>query len=55
MIQPTITFVRHPRYETNALGETGRPVPQDFEYNSGANPRFLGVAELRELIGGMEA
>lgn len=25
------------------------PVPEDFEYNSGTNPRFLSVAEMREL------
>ncbi len=36
-------------YAVNALGETGRPVPDGFEYNSGTNPHFLTVAELREM------
>ena len=55
VIQPTITFVRHVRYDTNALAEVGRPVPQGFEYNSSTNPQFLGVAELRQMIGGVAA
>ena len=55
VIQPTITFARHVRYDTNAQAETGRPVPQGFEYNSGENPHFLRVPELRELIGGLAA
>jgi len=55
VIQPTISFTRHPRYETNALGEKGAPVAQGFEYNSGDNPHFLGVPELRDLIGGLAA
>jgi UDP-N-acetylglucosamine 4,6-dehydratase len=55
VIQPTITFARHPCYETNALGERGSPVVSGFEYNSGENPHFLGVPELRSLIGGLAA
>jgi hypothetical protein len=27
-----------------------RPVPPGFSYNSGSNPQFLSVAELRALI-----
>ena len=53
VIQPTITFARHPCYSTNALGEQGKPVPQGFEYNSGENPHFLDVPELRSLIEGL--
>ena len=33
VIRPTISFVSNPDYATNALGETGAPVHQDFEYN----------------------
>ena len=36
-------------YTTNAAGETGEPVPDEFEYNSATNPHFLTVKELREL------
>ena len=55
VIQPTITFARQVRYDTNALAETGRPTAQGFEYNSGENPHFLRVPELRQLIGGVAA
>ena len=36
-------------YTTNALGERGRLVPDGFDYNSGNNPHFLTVQELREM------
>lgn len=29
---------------------TGKPVPEDFEYNSGTNPWFLSIDEMREMI-----
>jgi UDP-N-acetylglucosamine 4,6-dehydratase len=30
-----------------------RAVPEDFEYNSGTNPRFLSLDEMRELLKGL--
>ncbi len=50
VLRPTIKF-HHSEidYTSNALGETGRPVPAGFEYNSGSNPHFLGVAEIAEF------
>lgn len=36
-------------YSTNAIGEKGKPVPDGFDYNSGNNPHFLTVEELREM------
>ena len=36
-------------YAKNALGEEGRPVSDGFAYDSGSNPHFLTVAELREM------
>lgn len=36
-------------YKTNALGETGHDVDQGFEYNSGNNPHFLSVEEIRDF------
>jgi len=48
VITPTIRF--HGRiltYDTNLLGERGVEVEQGFEYNSGCNPHFLNVEEIR--------
>lgn len=50
VICPAITFTIQGDYRTNALGETGKPVAEGFEYSSGTNPHFLAVDELREFI-----
>lgn len=50
VIQPTITFVEAIDYSVNAAGEKGAPVAQGFEYNSGTNPDFLTIEELRGLL-----
>ena len=50
VIRPTITFQTPVDYSINVLGEQGKPVPQGFEYNSGTNPHFLTVEEIKELI-----
>ena len=50
VIQPSITFYEHPDYLTNAVGEKGEPVDPTFEYNSGTNPHFLSVAEIKALL-----
>lgn len=47
LIKPTIDFKID--YSENSLGEKGKPVPEFFEYNSGTNPDFLTVEELRKL------
>jgi UDP-N-acetylglucosamine 4,6-dehydratase len=36
-------------YAKNMLGEEGHPVPDGFVYDSGSNPHFLTVEELREM------
>lgn len=36
-------------YTHNAIGEVGALVPDGFDYNSGNNPHFLTVEELREM------
>lgn len=51
VIKPTISFVHQVNYKINALGEKGVPVKQGFEYNSGTNPVFLTVEQLREMNG----
>ena len=50
VIQPTISFLSPVDYSQNNLDEKGVPVEQGFEYNSGSNPHFLTVQELREMM-----
>ncbi len=48
VIGPSITFHGISNdFTANAAGEAGRPVKQGFEYNSGDNPQFLSVGELK--------
>jgi UDP-N-acetylglucosamine 4,6-dehydratase len=49
-ICPTISFNVRPDYGKSACGETGLPVGEDFEYNSGNNPVFLSVEGIRQLL-----
>jgi UDP-N-acetylglucosamine 4,6-dehydratase len=49
VIAPSITFVdSHNDFTINGKGETGKPVNQGFEFNSGSNTVFLSVDELCE-------
>ncbi|TVZ38568.1 UDP-N-acetylglucosamine 4,6-dehydratase [Alteromonadaceae bacterium 2753L.S.0a.02] len=36
-------------YRTNGLGEQGAPVAMGFEYNSGNNPHFLDISQIRDF------
>jgi UDP-N-acetylglucosamine 4,6-dehydratase len=50
VIKPTIRFYsQEVDYTKNALGELGVSVEQGFSYNSGNNPQFLNVDQLRQL------
>jgi UDP-N-acetylglucosamine 4,6-dehydratase len=50
VIKPSISFFNtNVDYKKNLLGETSVPVEQGFEYNSGNNPHFLTVEELKPL------
>jgi UDP-N-acetylglucosamine 4,6-dehydratase len=49
VITPSIRFVLGGNYETNCLGETGKPVSEGFKYASDSNPIFLSVPEIRSL------
>lgn len=50
VIKPTINFFNiEMDYTVNELGEQGKPVKQGFRYNSGNNPHFLTVDEIRAL------
>ncbi|NWG31724.1 MAG: UDP-N-acetylglucosamine 4,6-dehydratase (inverting) [Rhodocyclaceae bacterium] len=48
VIRPSIRFVGlECDYARNLLGECGTPTAAGFEYNSGNNPHFLSVEEIR--------
>ena len=50
VICPTIRFTgRSNDFRLNKLQESGDPVPQGFDYNSGTNPIFLTIPELVEF------
>lgn len=50
LIQPSIRFYgRDINFAENRQGESGTLVKAGFEYNSGTNPVFLTIDELREL------
>lgn len=49
VIKPSIEFKDPVDYTINLLGEKGHMVPDGFDYNSGNNPHFLTVDELREM------
>jgi UDP-N-acetylglucosamine 4,6-dehydratase len=53
VITPAISFLSPVEYRKNALGEIGTPVSPGFEYNSGTNPHFLSVEEIRTLLSGV--
>jgi UDP-N-acetylglucosamine 4,6-dehydratase len=48
---PTIKFFDADRdFRVNNIGEQGELVENGFEYNSGENPRFLTIEELRDEL-----
>jgi len=51
VIQPGIRFYQSHEYHyrTNGIGEKGSPVAEGFDFNSGDNPAFLTVEELKRL------
>ncbi|MCB5363031.1 UDP-N-acetylglucosamine 4,6-dehydratase (inverting) [Pusillimonas sp. CC-YST705] len=50
VITPTISFQeRVSSYDTNLLNEKGVAVEQGFEYNSGSNPHFFSVEEVKDF------
>ena len=46
VIRPSIRFVDQVDFRRNNSGESGEPVEQGFEFNSGRNPHFLNVEEI---------
>jgi UDP-N-acetylglucosamine 4,6-dehydratase/5-epimerase len=50
IIQPDFRFFQH-RFNN----DSGKPVPKDFEYNSGSNPWRLTIDEMRQMIKALSA
>ena len=49
VIMPSIVFFsRESNFTSNSLGEVGKLVEQGVEYNSGTNPHFLTISEIKE-------
>jgi UDP-N-acetylglucosamine 4,6-dehydratase len=51
VITPSITFSHSIDFLINRLGDKGKPVEQEFEYNSGTNLHFLNVKQLKKVNG----
>jgi UDP-N-acetylglucosamine 4,6-dehydratase len=50
VLSPSIRFHdANESFQENRLGEVGEPVKRGFEYNSGTNPHFLSVDEIRSF------
>jgi UDP-N-acetylglucosamine 4,6-dehydratase len=49
VIQPSVVYISNLDYSVDGEGVSGRPVPDGFEYNSGANLYFLSIGEIREI------
>ncbi len=50
VIRPSIIFTdRDNNYTTNRIGETGEPVEQGFDYESGQNDHFLTIKKILEF------
>ncbi len=45
IIKPQFSF-----FDRHLNTEGGKPVPEDFEYSSGTNPRILSIEEMKEMI-----
>lgn len=50
VIKPTISYNRQPDYSKNLLNETGKAVPDDYEYSSGTNTEWLSAEQMNDLI-----
>lgn len=49
VIAPAIQFTQPIDYKVNCIEERGAPVEKGFAYNSGSNPHFLSVSEIKKL------
>ena len=49
VIKPTIIFTKSISYKTNKIGEKGKLVKKEFEYNSRINKKFLTSKEILKI------
>lgn len=54
VIKPTISMGFNADYAVNRLNEKGKPVADGFVYESGGNPVYLTVPQMKELNAGIE-
>lgn len=50
VIKPTIAMWRESNFAVNALGETSKPVPENFQYSSDKNTFWLTPEQMRDLM-----
>ena len=51
IIVPSINFQNiKSKFMKNSLGEKGKFVKPNFTYDSGTNPKFLNIKEIRNLL-----
>lgn len=50
VICPAISFSDAHDFSVNAIGETGRPVPEGFQYSSDNNEQWLTPAQLLDIL-----
>ena len=50
VIRPTIVFAEDTDFTMNELGETGRPVPEGFQYDSNTNSQWLTTKQLAKML-----
>ena len=49
VIQPSLVYISNMDYSVDGEGVSGSPVPMGFEYNSGTNPNFLSIEQIRAI------
>ena len=51
LIKPDIIFFNASKnFKKNLLGETGKPVKDNFEYNSLTNTQYLNIKQIKKLL-----
>lgn len=47
VIKPSISFAAKVDFALNRVQERGRPVAEDFEFDSGTNPKFMNISQIK--------
>ncbi|MFN4149616.1 MAG: UDP-N-acetylglucosamine 4,6-dehydratase (inverting) [Candidatus Sericytochromatia bacterium] len=54
VIKPTIKMTGYTDFNINSVGEVGKSVPLDFEYNSGNNSEWFSEEQIKDIISRIE-